>query len=121
VYENAETTNLRYLDATQVTHPSGTLAGMTICTQEDAQLGAIDGVLVEPSTRRIRFFVVKTPALLSRRRFLLPADMPAILHENDSRLVVHAHAEDLERFDSRSVRPFSDDDAITAMFSRPAA
>lgn len=118
---HAETTNLRYLDATRVEHRSGTLAGMTVCTEKDAKLGAIDGVLVEPATRRLRYFVVKVPALLRQRRFLLPADMPAILDEDDSRLVVHAHPGDLERFDPRSVRPFSDDDAITAIFSRSAA
>jgi hypothetical protein len=121
VTENPETAHLRYLDATHVRHSSGTFEGMTVCTEEDSKLGAVDGVLVDPATRRLRFFVVKTPALLRTRRFLLRADTPAILDENDGKLVVDAHAEDLERFDPRSVQQFSDDDVITAIFSQPAA
>jgi hypothetical protein len=34
---------------------------------------------------------------------------------------VHAHAEDLERFDLRSVQAFSEEDVITAMCAPTAA
>jgi hypothetical protein len=116
------TSDLRYMAATNVEHPSGTLAGLTMWTQDDKNLGAIGGVLLEPASRRVRYFVVQEPAaLLSRRRYLLAADTPAVLDATDSKLRVEAHANDLERFDPRSVLPVSDEDLVTAMFARPPA
>jgi hypothetical protein len=120
-YEVTSASDLRYVEATQVEHPSGTLAGLSLCTQEDEKLGSVNGVLVEPASRRIRYFVVERPKTLRRRHYLLAADMPASIEAGDGKLRVMAHVEDLERFDSRSVRTFSDDDLITAMFAHPAA
>lgn len=115
------TSDLRYLEATHVEHPLGTLAGLSMCTQEDEKLGSLEGVLVEPASRRLRYFVVKRPEMLRRRRYLLAADTPASIEAGDRKLRVMAREEDLERFDSRSVQNFSDDDVITAMFAHPAA
>jgi hypothetical protein len=44
-----------------------------------------------------------------------------VLSAGDRKLVVFATPEDLQRIDLRLVEPFSDEDAITAMFARPAA
>ncbi|MCA1651757.1 MAG: PRC-barrel domain-containing protein, partial [Acidobacteria bacterium] len=95
---------------------------MTICTHDNEKLGAIGGVLLEPASRRVRYFVVEEPrALRSRRRYLLAADTPAVLDATDCKLRVDASAGDLKRFDSRSVRTASDEDLVTAMFATPAA
>lgn len=119
---NVRAGNLRYMAAADVAHPTGTLAGLTICTQDNEKLGAIGGVLLEPASRRVRYFVVEEPAaLLSRRRYLLAADTPAVLDTTDSKLRVDANAGDLERFDSRSFRTVSDEDLVTAMFATPTA
>ena len=112
---------LRYLDADQVEHPSGTLAGVTVCSSDDQKLGAISGVLVEPASRRVRFFVVDRKGALLSRRYVLAADTPAVLEAEDQKLRILSHIEDLERFDSRQVERFSAEDAITAMFAHPAA
>ena len=113
------TMDLRYLDADHVEHPSGTLQGVLMCTMEDEQLGSVDGVLVEPASRRLRYFVVKRTSTLRRRRYLLAADMLATLDEKTLR--VNAHLDDLERFDLRSVQAFSEEDAVNAMFAPTAA
>ena len=89
-----------------------------MCTADDEQLGLLDGLLVDPASRRVRFFVVERTSALRRRRYLLTADTLATLDERLLR--VEAHAEDLERFDARTVQPFSDEDVITAMFAEPA-
>ncbi len=89
-----------------------------MCTADDEQLGLLDGLLVDPASRRVRFFVVERRSALRRRRYLLTADTLATLDERLLR--VEAHAEDLERFDARTVQPFSDEDVITAMFAEPA-
>ena len=111
---------LRYLDADQVQHPSGTFAGLTLCNRDDLKLGAISGVLVEPASRRIRYFVVERRIALLLRKFLLPADTPAVLDARDRKLRLVETEDDLERFDTQ-VERFSEQDAITAMFAQPAA
>lgn len=111
---------LRYLDAEHVQHPSGTFAGLTLCSADDHKLGVISGVLVEPASRRVRYFVIERRVALLPRRYTLPADTPAVLDAGDRKLRVFATEEDLERFDTRIER-FSEEDAITAMFALPAA
>lgn len=111
---------LRYLDADHVKHPSGTFAGLTLCSRDDHKLGSIAGVLVEPASRRVRYFVVERRVALLPRKFILRADTPAVLEADDRKLKVLATEEDLERFDTQ-VERFSEEDAITAMFAKPAA
>jgi hypothetical protein len=90
-----------------------------MCTADDEQLGSFDGLLVDPASRRVRYFVVERASALRRRRYLVPADTLATLDERTLR--VQAHADDLERFDARTVPAFSDEDLITAMFAPSAA
>jgi hypothetical protein len=122
---NGDTETLRYLDADHVQHPAGgTFAGLTLCSDADEKIGAISGVLLEPASRRIRYFVVDRRTMLLGRRYLLAADTPAVLgagEAGDRNLRVIGSTDDLERFDARLVLPFSDEDAITAIFARPAA
>jgi hypothetical protein len=118
-----DTTELRFLEARNVRYPSGTLADLTVRTCDDEKLGEIAGVLLDPTSRRVRYFVVETTTLLRRRRYLLPADTSLTVLDEDKLLRVDARAADLDReqFDAASVRRFSDEDAITAMFSSSAA
>ena len=112
---------LRYLDADHVKHPSGTFAGLTVCSCDNQNLGAISGVLLEPASRRVRYFVVERRVALMHRRYVLAADTPAVLEAEDQTLRILANVDDLERFDARTVERFSEEDAITAMFAQPAA
>ena len=119
--DQARPDTLRYLDADQVKHPAGTLAGVTVCSSDDQTLGAISGVLVEPASRRVRYFVVDRRGALLPRRYMLAADTPAVLEAEDQKLRILSDIDDLERFDARQVERFSEEDAITAMFAHPAA
>ena len=110
---------LRYLDAAHVEHPRGTLRGVEVCTEQDEQLGALDGVLIEPATRRVRYFVVGSTRF-ARDRYVLRADTPAVLDTHDRKLRVDAQRHDLEKLRG-SVAEFSDEDLLTAMFRTPAA
>jgi hypothetical protein len=113
--------DLRYLDAAQVAHPSGTLEGVELCTEEGGKLGSIEGVLVEPSCRCVRYFVVERAAILATRRYLVPADRLARLSAEDRVIHVEGGADDIQRFNPESVRPFTDDDLIQTMFAPTAA
>ena len=114
---------LCYLDAEHVRCPVGTLAGLDVRTADDQSLGHLEGVVLDPSQRRVRFLVVQSPGLLRKRRFLLPVEAAPHVEAADMILRVEAHAGEVtaERFDVRDVRPFSDEDAVTAMFAPRAA
>ena len=115
---------LCYLEASKIEGPGGDLGGLTVQTQGDETLGTLDGVLIDPSERRLRYFVVETRGLLRRRRYLLSAEVPMHVEPERQRLRVGAADEDVtlsDEFDSRTVRRFSSEDAIDAMFSRDIA
>ncbi len=112
---------LRYLDAGHVNHPFGTLAGLVLCSDTDEKIGTVSGVLVEPASRCVRHFVIERRVALMTRHYLLAANTPTALEADDRKLRVLAGSSALERFDARQVEPFSEEDAITAMFAHPAA
>lgn len=115
--------DLCYLDAKRVESPAGSLAGLALCSRDDQALGNVEGVLIDPARRRVRYFVVKSPGLLRRERYLLP--MPDSLSIEEDRQVIRIDqpAAEVPRhtFDAKAVRPFTDEDAITAMFAPHAA
>src|SRR3954469_3720529 len=94
--EELRSDDLRYLDADHVQHPSGTFAGVTVCSQDDEKLGAISGVLVEPPSRRVRYFVVEPMVGLLPRRYILAADTPAVLEADNQTLRILTNVDELE-------------------------
>jgi hypothetical protein len=115
----AETDSLRYLEANAVDCPTGKLNGLSVVSQDDEALGVVNGVLIDPVSRQLRYFVVQAARLFNRRRYLVPADAPAVMLADDKTLRVEQPFESIERrrFDSRAVPRFSDDDLMTALFS----
>jgi hypothetical protein len=110
--------DLRYLDAGHVEHPTGTLEGLAVCTEANERLGELDGVLIEPSTRRVRYFVVDM-ARNARERCVLAADGPVVLDLPGGCLTV-GDGVDIEPL-PQQLRPFSDEDVMTALFHSSAA
>src|SRR3954451_469586 len=115
----ADIHDLRYLDAAHVEHPAGVLAGARVRDETGQTLGSLEGVLVEPSSRRLRYYVVQRPATAGRRRYMVCADNPAILNAEEGTIEIEGNASDMERFDARDIPAFSDEDVITAVFSTP--
>lgn len=116
---NSTADGLCYLSAQHVGRPGGTLAGLELCNSEHESVGTVDGVLIDPPERRVRYFVVK---MERSHHVLLPVD--EIVHVESeagvSRLATAAGAR-LLRFDPRTVRPFSPDDAVTSIFATSAS
>ena len=110
--------DLRYLDAGHVEHPTGTLEGLTVCNEGKEPLGELDGVLIEPSTRRVRYFVVDTDKP-THDRYMFAADAPMVLDIRARTLTVGGGI-DMEPL-SDPVQPFSDEDVMTALFRSTAA
>jgi hypothetical protein len=118
-----DTEALRYLEANAVQCPTGRLEGLSILSQDDEAIGVVRGVLIDPMTRKLKYFVVEAARLFNRRRYLVAADAPAVILPADHALRVEVPSESIERhrFDSRAVPHFSDDDLMTAMFAGNAS
>jgi PRC-barrel domain len=113
---NSTADGLCYLSARHVAMPGGTLDGLELCNSEHESVGTVEGVLIDPPERRVRYFVVK---LSPSDHVLLPVD--EIVHVDSETDVPHLEAAPdarLLQFDPRTVRPFSADDAVTSIFAR---
>jgi hypothetical protein len=121
--DTPDATGLRYLDAKAVQCPGGKLDGLSLISLDDQRLGAIDGVLIDPVRRQLRYFVVAASRLFNRRRYLVPADDATVKMDDAGALRVEAPRDliDRMRFDSRSVPRFTEDDLVSALFSSPTA
>jgi hypothetical protein len=112
------THGLRYLDAESVRCFTTNLSGFKVCTGDAQALGSVNGVLISPSSRQLRYFVIETAGLFARR-YLLPADAGAVFDEVRKTLQIGAKKDelDLQSFKLRSVPQFSDSDLLDTMFS----
>jgi hypothetical protein len=113
-------TDLCYLNASKVESPAGALAHLDVQTEDGEQIGALDGVLIEPTARRIRYYVVALGRRFGRRRYLLPADAPAQLEGAMKALRFRIDPTSLKacrEFRKGDVREFSDTDVLSAMFA----
>lgn len=114
---------LCYLDASKVRTSIGHLDGVNLRDPDDEELGSLKGVLIEAAARRVRYFVVEAAGRSRTRCYLVPADDPVTV-QADRTLRVDSNAADLERsgeFKIDSVRPYSEDDLMAALFAKPAA
>ena len=115
---------LRFLHASRVDSPAGDLGSLQLHSQANQPLGTLNGVLIEPSARQVRYFVVETPGWFRNRRYLVPADCAAKVEEEGNTLRLDIEPDELpnlDEFDSQSVREYSDEDTIEAMFARQVA
>lgn len=113
---------LRFIEADRVDTPGGRLNGFTLVSPTDARLGKVDGVLVDPSQRQVRYYIVRTPGRFLAHRYLLPV-MPAHLESERGTLQVDVEPAELQTYpetDPDSFSKFSDVDVVEAMFAKRA-
>lgn len=112
--------DLRYLDAHSVRCSAGHLSDFRVCTEDAEQIGSVNGVLISPSLRQLRYFVIETPGLFTHRRYLLPAETGAVVQRDSKTLQIGSSKDELEleSFKLGSVPHCSDDDLLQAMFAR---
>lgn len=108
--------DLRFLGADQVERPGGTFAGFEMCSRDNETVGTLDGVLIDPPARRVRYLVLKLPD--RPIHCLLPSDMPVRIEADRHVGRIDSSLADLELepYDKRTALPFSDEDALMAMF-----
>ena len=116
-------THLCYLNASKVDSPVGALAHLDVQTEDGEEVGALDGVLIEPTARCIRYYVIALGRRFGRRRYLLPADASAQI-EGDSKALRFgiglSALKSCREFRKGDVREFSDNDLVSAMFATTA-
>ena len=114
---------LRYVAAEHVDTPAGKLDGTVLLNPSDESMGMLDGMIIDPIERRVRYFVVRSRNWLKTRLHLVPV-APARLDSEHRTLHVDIDAEDLQHL--REIRSdtfprYSDDDLIAALFGAHAA
>lgn len=115
--------HLRYLDASHVQTPVGALGNVSLVSPTNDTVGKLDGVVIDPAERRVRYFVVESRHWFHSRRYLLPAT-PCHIEPSRKALVVDVEQDDIEQLPEVGSQPFptfSDEDAISAMFAPRAA
>jgi PRC-barrel domain protein len=116
---SSEQTRLRYLNATQIEGPVSSFDHLDVRNREDRTIGRLDGILIDPSERRVRYFVVDDEDSRRHHRYLIPVD-PTRLDARRRALCVDVPTSDVEQFEDfedASFPHFSDDDLVTALFA----
>lgn len=113
---------LRYVSASQVRCRAADLSGVDLLGRDNEKLGSLKGLLIDPASCRLRFYVVEAAGWLRSRNCLLPTETPACVDAEGKVLHVEADRDDLkhcETFERSSVLPYSDEDLVRGIF-RPA-
>lgn len=114
---------LRYIDAQKLDSPAGRLEGTVLVSPTDGTLGKLDGMVVDPVERQVRYFVIESKRSLTTRHYLVPAT-PARLEPDRHALHVDFEEDQLEEHPTvqlNALPPFSDEDLIAAMFHHQSA
>lgn len=109
---------LCYLDASKVTSPAGVLSELPLLSADGKRLGSIEGVVIEAAARRVRYFEVQLTGWFRHRRCVLEADQLAQVEPDGKalRLCVNVKGKEVADLDPATLRDFSDDDLLLAMF-----
>jgi hypothetical protein len=110
--------SLKFIGADRITTSAGSLDGAVLVSRSHAPFGKLDGVLVDPSLRRVQYYVVESLESAASRHYLVPSH-PMRLDRTQRELEVDLDRDDIDQLDD--VEPdtlprFSDDDLLTALF-----
>jgi PRC-barrel domain len=112
---------LCYLEASKVMGPTGLLNAFDVRTRHNRSLGSIDGVLIDPAARKLRFFVIEASGWLDHRRYLLPVEAAATMNPEGHSLRLEMETDDftaLDEFDMAAVREFTPEEGIAPTLFR---
>jgi hypothetical protein len=115
----SESTPLRFIEAKRLETPAGSLTDAVLVSPSNKTLGKLDGVIVNPSQRRVCYYVVKSGWGFRTHRHLLEVS-PAALEAHGGVVRIDAEPEDLTDLSDiapQSFPPFSDADLIDTIFS----
>ena len=111
----------RYIDASHVEGTTQDLAGFNVLTATGRKLGELDGLIVDPPERRIRYLVVDRGKLFRQRRLLVPMSSVRLDVDHRALLVDLESGTECPDFEERAFPAFSDEDVLSALFRRSSA
>jgi hypothetical protein len=85
---------------------------------EPRPIGELDGLLIDLGERRVRYFVVQTPA---GKRLLTPDRTCVNPHTRTLNLLERPKADDWEPFDASEVGEYDDEAVMALLFGSTAA
>jgi len=112
-------TPLRFIEAKRLETPAGSLTDAVLVSPSNKTLGKLDGVIVNPTQRRVCYYVVKSGSGFRTHRHLLQVG-PAALEAHGGVVRIDAEPEDLtdlSEITPQSFPLFSDADLIDVIFS----
>jgi hypothetical protein len=115
----ATETRLRHLEAEKVDTPVGNLGHIPVLSPTEGSLGELEGVIIDPNERHVRYYVVESRGWLKTHRYLVP-DAPFRLDPDRKALHLELEADDLSQLpelQDDEFPPFTDDDFVTALFA----
>jgi PRC-barrel domain len=71
-YQVVQNDRLRHLDAAKVETAAGTLDDMVVVTQSDVPIGKLEGIIIDPQERHVRYYVVESRDWFKTHRYLVP-------------------------------------------------
>jgi len=112
------TAELSYLEASKVTSPAGFLSELDVLSAEGQRLGRIEGVVIDAAARHVRYLLVRLSGWLGRR-YLLEADQLGQIQGEFKalRLLGDLRNEVVRGLDIATLRKFSDEDLLAALFA----
>jgi sporulation protein YlmC with PRC-barrel domain len=113
------TARLRYLNATRLEGPVPRFDRLVVLNSEGRRVGRLDGIIIDPAQRRVRYLVVDDSGFFKHHRYLLPL-APTRVDTERPALRVDIDSADLTRcedFDPAAFPRFSDDDLLVALFA----
>jgi len=113
--ETAANTALRFLPAERVRCGACHFEQFAVKNESAEPIGKLEGFIVDPPARKIRFVVVHPRGVLSRSCLVPLSD--ARLDQEAEALLVDAPLSRCEPFDSSRYPEVSDEDVITAVFA----
>jgi sporulation protein YlmC with PRC-barrel domain len=116
------TSDLSFLDASNVTTPAGVLSELDVLSAEGRRLGSIEGVVIDAAARRVRYLSVRSSGWFGRRYVVQADQVGQIEGERKAlRLSVNLRDKAVHGLDTAALRKFSDDDLLSALFPPRAA
>ena len=119
--ERVASSDLSYLEASKVTSPAGNLSELDVLSVEGERVGKIEGVVIDAAARHVRYLAVRLSGWVGRRRYLVQADQLGQIEGKALRLLVDLKNAAVHGLDASTIREFSDEDLVTAMFAPRAA
>lgn len=109
--------SLRYIAASQVESGVTDLAGFDVLTSTGQKLGELDGLIVDPPERSIRFAVVDRGVRRGHQRLLVPLSLAQLDMERKALQVDLESDTECPEFDDGAFPEFSKKDSQSALLA----